>query len=244
MARCRGRRRERDCSVKCKACERVLRHKKTPTSLRMVTSCDDTHTVPEYFKFRIRLSSPKALSLPSSAYSGAFSVGQVRALPLAGEWMRRKTRGLLVFYFTSAEAVAESRMIKKRERACQRTGDPPPTRLPGHVYVPIEPGGSLWMTVPVPHGSTPEQAVSDALWRPISEEAKEILQWYASFLDDVDLPLNFTTAEPTRRFVEDYNARSLTKAPLGNLIDYTGDLQNDGTTHPLRRPEHPFPCLV
>lgn len=210
----------------------------------MVKSCYDAHTVPEYFKFRIRLSSPNAHSLPASAYRGAFSVDQMRALPLAGEWMRRKTRGLLVFYFTSSEAVEASRMIKKRERACQRAGEAPPTRPQGHVYVPLEPGGSLWMTIPVPPESTPEQAVSDALWRPISDEAKEILKWYASLLDDTELPLNLTTSEPTRRFVEDYNTRSHTNAPLGNLIKYTGELQNDGTTHPLRRPEHPFPCLV
>lgn len=158
--------------------------------------------------------------------------------------MRRKTRGLLVFYFTSADAVAESRLTKKRERVCERTGDALPTRPPGHAYVPLEPGGSLWMTVPVPHKSTLQQAVSDALWRPISDEAKEILKWYASFLDDMELPLNMTTAEPTQRFVEDYNARSLTNVPMGNLIEYTGDLQNDGTTHPLRRPDHPFPCIV
>lgn len=191
-----------------------------------------------YTEFRIRLAAPKALTLPSSAYDGPFYATQVRALPASGKWLRKKTRGLLVFYFTSPEAILESRLRKKRARA-QRDGadDLPP---PAHVYIPLEPGGMLWMTLPVPPETTAQQAVTDALWRPISADAIEILKWYACFLDDMDLPLNLTTAEPTQRFVRDYNGADT----MGNLIEYTGMLHNDGSTHPLRKPEHSFPCLI
>jgi len=205
--------------------------------------CENNET-PDFMAYRMRLKRPKALSYPTESYFGTYHVDQIRALPKANHWLKKKTRGLLVFFFTSPEADEEDRNNRKRQRAAERSGERYEPIAPRFVYVPLEPGHALWVSIPIPLETTVENAIADALWRPISDEFVGILKWYTNFIDDLDLSLNYTVAEPTQQFVHDYNDNVESNTPMGLLINYIGDLKNDGSAHPRRMPPHGFPCIV
>ena len=201
-----------------------------------------TEEPPDFMKYRMRLNSPNGLTSAARSYTGSFLVHQFRSLPVANQWLKKKTRGLLVFFFTSVEAAAESRATKQRQREAARAGECYAMPSPRHVYIPLEPGGMLWMSVPV--NSCIEETVTEALWYKIPDEAIEILKWYTNFLDDVQLPLNMTVHHTTQSFVHDYNAYLASGESMGRLGKYTGMLKNDGGVHRLRSPDHDFPCIV
>lgn len=212
----------------------------------------NAQNAPDFVEYRLRLPAAKPIAFPTDTYPSA-KLDHTRAYVSAppNKWICKKTRGLCAFYFTSQEAIEWIRLCRKRARAAERAGEAYTSPSPAHVYIPLEPGHLLWMSIAVPDGCTTEDAVTEALWGKISPDAATLLKWYSEFLDDINLPLNLTTSEPTQHFVREYNALAesglyVTEpiVPTGLLVDYIGPLKNDGSVHPQRRPKYPLPCVV
>ena len=110
------------------------------------------------------------------------------------------------------------------------------------MWIPLEPSRHLWVTLPVPRGATAQEAVNEALWSPITEDVRGVLKWWVEFLDDAKVPLQYSTSKETQRFARDLLSG---EPPSGLLVDYIGELVNDGTVDKCRQPElSEFPCLL
>ena len=196
-----------------------------------------------HFHYRLRLGRAEPGTMPESTYRGRLRISQpMRSTPPANTWMRKRTRGLIVFYFSHLAASEEHRQRRKQRRKLEHCGEKPELPPPSFVWIPLEPSRHLWVTLPVPDGMTHQEAVKEALWSPITEDVRTALEWWVNFIDDKELPLNYSTAMQTQRFARDLLSGA---PPSGLLIEYIGDLVNDGSVDHCRQPElSEFPCLI
>jgi hypothetical protein len=199
---------------------------------------------PVFMQHRYKLDAPTAQRLPANSYNGSYTVESFLASPPVNTWLKKKTRGLRVFYFFPPEAAKIHRLQQKKVRLAERSGEESPETAPSYVYLPLDPGYMLWFAVEVPKDYTPTEAVTEALWSPISADATRALAWFVAFLDDPSLPMEYTLHENTRVFVRDYDRHVSSGEPMGVLHKYVGDLKNDGSVHKQRRPGTNFPCVV
>ena len=197
----------------------------------------------DHLSYRLRLDEGVAEMRPEHSYTGRLAICQaMRPLPPSKTWIKKRTRGGLVFYFAHPNAMLENSKRQRLRRTAERCGETPALPPPSFVWLPLEPSRHLWMTLEVLVGRTAQEAIEEALWSPISDDARDILKWWVGFVDDREVPLNYSVSKPTQRF-----ARELAncETPDGLLVDYVGELVNDGSVDPVRRPELvEFPCLV
>jgi len=202
-------------------------------------------TEPLFMQYRYKLSAPTAATLPSNAYHGNLKVETFVASAPVSTWIRKKSRALRVFYFLSEEVVQANRLETKKRRLLEKAGED--TTLPNdpsHFYLPLEPGQMLWLAFPVPSGATVEEAVTEALWSPISKEAALALRWFTTYLYDPEITPTYTLHESTATFLHDYKLHCIEGTPMGMLSNYIGTIQNDGSVHARRRPGTSYPCVV
>ena len=201
---------------------------------------------PLFMQYRYKLSAPTAATLPSNAYNGNLSVESFIASAPVSTWIRKKSRALRVFYFLSDQVVAANRLETKKRRLLEKAGEDTTTLPddPSHFYLPLEPGQMVWLAFPVPSGATLEEAVTEALWSPISKDAALALHWFTTYLYDPEITLKYTLHESTVAFLYDYKRHCIEGAPMGTLSSYIGPIQNDGSVHARRRPGTSYPCVV
>ena len=225
--------------------------------------------IPEYLQMRYRLSSTeKPFPMPLEGFGGLKFDEKAISRPPINTWVSKKSRGLAVCFFSSEEARAfgtfESKANSKTKNTKKRkVGNVDGEEAKGEaeaegeaegeaerkkfVYLPLEPGGHLWVSVRVLKGQSVQEAVEDVLWRPICEDFVRVLTWYVAYLDDHDLPLQFTLHPKTRRFVRDLK-RSRDREAKENefrwcaLREYV-EIKNDGSTHPNRTPSLDLACV-
>lgn len=201
--------------------------------------------VENFMKYRYRLKASSAADLPTKTYrDGNIVVDVFTAVPPPDTWLTKKTRGLNVFYFTCKAAVQEYRLLKKRSADDADDADGV-SQESSYVYLPLEPGHMLWAAFKIDENSTVADTVEELLWRPITENVAEIIDWFVNFLDDDDeIGIKFTVSDTTKSFVRDYTNFKENGTPMGNLVKYIGELKNDGSFHSKRRPSIPIRCII
>ena len=200
---------------------------------------------PRFMQYRYKLGAPTASILPSNAYHGGCVVESYMASPPVSTWLKKKTRGLRVFYFLSEEAASFERLRCKKRRLLERAGkEPDPDEHARYFYLPLEPGQMVWLAFRVPTNATLQEAVTEALWTQIDKDAIEALEWFVRFIADPDIHLNYTLHECTKTFIKDLECRRESGQAMGHLERYIGPLKNDGSVHARRRPGREFPCVV
>ena len=134
-------------------------------------------------------------------------------------------------------------MLKKRS-VDDADGETQAQSIP-YFYLPLEAGHMLWVSCKINENSTVAETVKELLCQPITEEFAKILNWYLNLLnEDDDVALESTVSEETVNFVKDYKNFNDSGTPMGNLGEYVGNLQNDGSVHSKRSPSMNIPCIV
>ena len=201
---------------------------------------------PLFMQHRYKLTAPAACTLPSNSYFGTYIVDSCIATAPVNTWLTKKTRALRAFYFTSIQAGVDGRMQQKRRLLLELSGSDTaitPT-TPSHFYLPLEAGAMVWSSFPVPSGSRLDEAVSEALWAPMSSEAAAALFWYTTYLHDSKVTTSYTLHQRTKAFLQDYDEFLRNGTALRVLSAYIGPIQNDGSVHARRRNGNLFPCVV
>jgi len=201
-------------------------------------------------QFRYQLGPPTNVTMHSNSYQGTSTVQCTLAGAPPNTWLKKRTRGLRVFYFLSNEAATEARLLQKKRKVLEYSSslESKPVdkgkKTPNHFLLPLDPGGMLWFSFAVPPGSTVEEAVDDVLWSPICNEAQQALDWFVNYLSDSEIELDKTLHHLTKKFVSDYESNLDGGEPMGVLNAYIGNLNNDGSVHARRSPEFDFQCVV
>lgn len=156
-----------------------------------------TTAVPEYIKSRLLLSGHAPVPTPPNF--GRYRVVVRKRAPVPGEWHKKRTRGLTAFLLVDVEHL---------EQGCNDNTQ---------VFLPLEPGKSLYVGVPV--NSSVGASVADFVNRPLQPELVEAIRFYASYVTD--------TAALAPETLSLLSTADRSDANMPNALKFVGNVSED-----------------